>query len=134
MSRRRGQGPQQQIRGFRPGKEPPQLKKQRAKQQFGEVSATQEKLIEMFAERTPEESHRMLRRWRFGFLGGAIALAVVGGLLFLWSIVAAVIVEVLAGVVLFFWWQLHRQRDAFEAMADTVGGRAGRKGKPKRKK
>ncbi len=134
MSRRRGQGPQPQIRGFRPGKEPPQLKKQRAKQQFGEVSATQEKLIEMFAERTPDESYRMMRNWRVAFLSAGIVLLILGAVLFAWSVVAGVIVEVIAGAVLFLWWRFHRQRAAFEAMAATVSGGGKRKGQAKRKK
>jgi Flp pilus assembly protein TadB len=110
------------MKGFRPGKEPPQLRKQRAKQQFGEVSATQERLIEMFAERTPAEARGLIRRWRMALLAGAIILAACGAVVFTWSLVASVVFLVLAAVVLFFWWRLHRQRQAFEAMADAVSG------------
>jgi len=131
MARHRGQGPQQPVKGFRPGKEPPQLRKQRAKQQFGQVSATQERLIEMFAERTPAESRALIRSWTLGLLVGTLVLAVLGGVLYVWSLIAGVIVHVLAAVVLFFWWRLHRQREAFAAMADTVSG-AGKGGSRKR--
>ncbi|MEX0891935.1 MAG: hypothetical protein WEB88_07155 [Gemmatimonadota bacterium] len=110
------------MKGFRPGKEPPQLRKQRAKQQFGQVSATQERLIEMFAERTPAESRALIRTWTLGLLGAALVLVVLGAVLYVWSLVAGVIVHVLAAVALFFWWRLHRQREAFAAMADTVSG------------
>lgn len=122
MARRRGQGPRRPIKGFRPGKEPPQLRKQRAKQQFGKMSGTQERLVDMFAERTPQESRRLIRAWRIGFLAGAIALAAIGGALFVWSIIAGAVLEAFAIVLFFLWWRLHRQREALEAMADAVSG------------
>ena len=111
------------MKGFRPGKEPPQLKKQRAKQQFGELSGTQERLVELFAERTPEESRALIDRWLLVLLLSAIGLAVVAGALAFWSVVAAVIAGVLALVLLVLWWRLRGQRDAFVEMAETVSGR-----------
>lgn len=127
----RGQGP---IKGFRPGKEPPQIRKQRAKQQFGEVSGSQEQLIEMLAERSPEEARNLLRRWRIGLLAAGIILALFGGLLFLWSMVAGIVVEVLAIIALVLWWRIRGQRDALEAMVDAVSGSGGgKKGKGKKK-
>ena len=118
---------QRPMKGFRPGKEPPQLKKQRAKQQFGELSGTQERLVELFAERTPEESRALIRRWQVGMLAAAIALAVIAGVLALWSWIAAAVVGVLSAVVLGLWWRLRRQREAFEEMADTVAGASRKK-------
>lgn len=125
----RGQGPQRPVKGFRPGKEPPQLKKQRAKQQFGQVSGSQERLIDFFASRTPEQARSLMRRWRIGLLIAAIVLAIAGVFLYGWSIVAGVIAHILAGATLFLWWQLNRQRPQLEAMADAVsgGGRGRRK-------
>lgn len=127
----RGRGPQRPIKGFRPGKEPPQLRKLRAREQFGDVTPTQERLIEVFAERSPDEARVLIRRWRIGLLAGAVVLAVLGALLYGWSIIAGVVVHVLAAVVLFLWWRLHRQRAALEAMADVVSGpgKRGRKGR-----
>jgi Flp pilus assembly protein TadB len=125
MGRRRGQGPHQPIKGFRPGKEPPHLKKQRARQQFGEVNSAQERLIEMFAERSPDESRAMLRRWRLGLLVAAIALAVIGVALYAWSVIAGIVVHVLAAIAFVLWWQLHRQREGLEAMAEAVHGPGG---------
>lgn len=123
-----GRGPQRPMKGFRPGKEPPQLRKRRAKEQFGEVNAAQERLIEVFAERTPEESRRLMGRWRLALLVGSIALAVLGLVLYGWSVVAGVIVHVLAAALLFFWIQLRRQRQQLEAMAEAIsGGKGGRK-------
>lgn len=128
MARRGGgQGPQQPIRGFRPGKEPEKLRKQQAKQQFGELSPTQERLVELFAERTPEQARALVRRWALGLLITAIVLTVLAAALFLWSWVAGAIAGVLALVVFFLWWRLQRQREALGAMADAVSRRAGGK-------
>jgi len=123
-----GQGP---VKGFRPGKEPPQLKKQRALQQFGDVSATQERLIEMFSERTPDESRRLMGRWRAGLLTGAVVLALLGGVLFRWTAVGGIILMAVALGVFFVWWRLRSQREALESMADAVSGRGRGRGKGK---
>lgn len=123
----RGSGPQRPMKGFRPGKEPPEIKKRRAKQQFGEVNAAQERLIEVFAERTPEESRVLMRRWRIALLAAALVLGILGAALYAWSIIAGVIVHVLAAIALFLGWRLHRQRDDLEAMANAVSGRGGKR-------
>jgi Flp pilus assembly protein TadB len=131
MGRRRGQGPQRQVKGFRPGKEPPRLRKQRAKQQFGEMNAAQERLVEFFAERSPDEARALMGRWRLALLLGAVLLGVVGAALYSWSTVAGIIVHVLAVIVLVLWWQIRRQREALETMADQVGGRPGKRRRTK---
>jgi Flp pilus assembly protein TadB len=131
MGRRRGQGPQRQVKGFRPGKEPPQLRKQRAKQQFGEMNTAQERLVEFFAERSPDEARALMGRWRLALLLGAVLLGVVGAALYSWSTVAGIIVHVLAVIVLVLWWQIRRQREALETMADQVGGRPGKRRRTK---
>ncbi len=121
--RRRQGGPRSSVPGFRPGKEPPRLKKQRAKQQFGDnVSSAQERLIDVFAERTPEQSRTLIRRWSIGGLVTAVLLAIVGALLLTWSTVAGVIVLILAAAVLILWWRMYRRKDQLEAMADVVSG------------
>lgn len=130
MGRRRGQG-QRQVKGFRPGKEPPELRKQRARQQFGDVSGTQQQLIELFAERTPEESRALIRRWTLGLLIGAIVLGVLAAALFAWSAVAGVIVGILALVLLVLWWRLRSQRADLEVMVDAVSGTGGKRRKKK---
>jgi Flp pilus assembly protein TadB len=131
MARQGRGGGQRPIKGFRPGKEPPELRKRRAKEQYGDVSATQERLIEVLAERTPGEARRLIRRWRIGLLAGAIVLAVVAAALLAWSWIAAAIAGVLAVVLLGLWWRMNRQREALEAMADAVGGPG--KGRRKRR-
>ena len=128
---RRG-GPQSPVPGFRPGKEPPQLRKQRARQQFGDVSPTQGKLIEAFAERTPEEARSLIRRWLITALVAAIALGILGILLMTWSVLAGVLVLIVAAGVLFLWWRLRRQRNDLETMADAVSGGGGSRRKGRR--
>lgn len=123
------QRPQRPIKGFRPGKEPPQLRKRRAKEQFGDVGPAQERLIEVFAERTPQQARTLLRRWTIGLLTGAIVLAALAALLYTWSIIATVVAGMLAVVLLVLWWRLRRQRPDLEAMADAISGTPGRRRK-----
>jgi Flp pilus assembly protein TadB len=125
----RGRGQQRPIKGFRPGKEPAQLRKQRAKQELGgDPNWAQERLIEALADRSPAEARKMMGRWRMVLLAAAIVVAVLGGLLYAWSIVAGVIVHVLALALFLFWFQLRRKQKDFEAMAELVSGRSGGRG------
>ena len=126
MARGRGQGPQRPVKGFRPGKEPPELKKRRARQELGDMNAAQERLVDLFAERSPDEARGLIRRWRIGLLAATIALAALAVALFFWSAIAGVIAAILAVVAFFLWWRLHRQQEAFDAMADVVSGSGGR--------
>lgn len=120
---RRGGGRQQPMKGFRPGKEPAQLRKQRAKAQLGDASWAQKQLIDVVADRSPEEARAMMRRWRTVALVVAIALLAAGLALYRWSVAAGVVVHVLAVAALVLWFRLHRQRAHFEALVDLVGGR-----------
>jgi Flp pilus assembly protein TadB len=120
---RGGRGQQRPVRGFRPGKEPPQIRKQRAREQIGDdANWAQKRLVDALAERSPAEARAMMRRWRVALLAVAIGLVLLGAALYIWSLVAGIIVHVLAVVVLFFWLRLHRQRKDFEAMANLVSG------------
>jgi Flp pilus assembly protein TadB len=124
----RGRGQQRPMKGFRPGKEPPQLRKQRAKEELGgDPNWAQERLIEALADRSPEEARKMMARWRTVLLAAAIVVAVLGALLYGWSIVAGVIVHVIALALFLFWFQLRRKQKDFEAMAELVSGRGGRR-------
>lgn len=116
-------GRRRPVKGFRPGKEPPQLRKQRAKQELGEASGAQERLLEIFAERSPEESRRLMRRWRIGFLAGTVVLAAAVPVVVGWSVVAGVVVGLLALVCLVIWLRLRSRREAMEAMIDMVSPR-----------
>ncbi|HWV57886.1 MAG TPA: hypothetical protein VNZ57_10570 [Longimicrobiales bacterium] len=122
--RKARQGQQPPIRGFRPGREPPQLRKQRVKQQLGpDASWAQKQLVDAIASRSPEESRRMMSRWLTTVLAVAIALTVLGLPLYLWWIPAGITVHVLAGAAFFLWYRLHRQREQFDAIVDLVSGR-----------
>jgi len=127
MARNRGGGGQgRPVRGFRPGKEPAQLRKQRAKAQLGsEGNWAQKRMIDTFGDRTPNEIRAMMKRWRAVIIGLAAALAVLGAFLYGWSVVAGLSAHILALGLFFVWFQLLRKRAQFEAMADLVG----RKGK-----
>lgn len=118
----RGQGPHRPVKGFRPGREPTHIRKQQAKQQFTNLDSRQERLVELFAERTPAESRQLMRSWRTRLLAGAAALFVLGATLYIWSLIAGITVHAIAAVVLLFWWRLWNQREALDAMADAVSG------------
>lgn len=120
--RRRKSGRRRPAPGFRPGKEPPEIRKRRAKQQLGEVNAAQERLIEVFAEHSPEEARKLIRRWRVGMLVAAVLLVALGAVLYLWSTLAGVLVHVAAAALLFLAWQIHRKRGDLETIADLVSG------------
>ena len=120
MGRRRGQGRPQQMKGFRPGKEPPELRKAHARKQFGDLSPAQERMVELFAERSPDESREMISRWKTGALLGGVILSILAVLAWRWTWVAGVIVGVLAGVALFLYLRLRTQSAQFEQMADAV--------------
>lgn len=127
MGRRRGQGPQQHVKGFRPGKEPPQLRKKMAKQQFGEMNAAQERMVDLFAERSPQESKALIGRWKSGSLVLGAVLSILAVALGLWSWIAGTIVAILAAVSFFVYLRIRSQQAGLEAMADAVAGRGGRR-------
>lgn len=128
MARNRRRNRQQRpIKGFRPGREPPELRKRQAKKQFADLSPSQERLMDLFAERSPEEARALVRRWELGIMAAAIVAAILAAVLLFWSVVATVIVGVLAVVLLALWWRLRGQREAFHSMADAVAGKGRRR-------
>ncbi|MDT8369482.1 MAG: hypothetical protein RQ745_09770 [Longimicrobiales bacterium] len=120
MARRKGQVQPPQMKGFRPGKAPPQLRKKMAKQQMGELSTAQERMVDLFADRSPEASRRLISRWITGTLIGGIALIVLSLLAWSWTWIAGVPVTLLAGGVLFSHLRLRKQRIQLEEMAEAV--------------
>lgn len=112
---------QQQIKGFRPGKEPLHLKKQRAKAQLGsEATWSQKQAVEAVAGRTPEEVRRMIARWSLVLIVGALLLIGAGAFLYSWSIVAGVVVHALAAVLLFLAYRLRKQASGLVQMAGSL--------------
>lgn len=127
MGRRRGQGPQQHMKGFRPGKEPPELRKAHAKRQFGDLNPAQERMVELFAERSPEESRRLISRWKTGSLLGGVVLSILAVLAWMWTWIAGGIVAVLAAVAFFLYFRVRAQTAQFEEMAEAVAQATRRK-------
>ncbi len=120
---KRGGRQQQRVKGFRPGKEPPHLQKQQAKAQLGkDATWSQKQTVEALAGRSPEEVQTMVGRWALGLLVAAVTLGVLGVVLYRWSIIAAVVVHVLAVAAVFLWYRLRRQREQFVKMAESFGG------------
>lgn len=108
------------MKGFRPGKEPPELKRRRAKARLpADASWIQEQTVEAVAGRSPAEVRRMVRRWLVGLLVGAVVLAVGGALLYSWSVVAGVVVHVLTAALLVLAYRLWRQGPGLVEMAES---------------
>jgi Flp pilus assembly protein TadB len=108
------------MKGFRPGKEPPELRKAHAKKQFGDLNAGQERMVELFAERSPAESRKLISRWRTGAFVAGVIFSVLTALAWMWTWIAGAIVGVLAGAFFFVYFRLRAQTARLEQMADTV--------------
>jgi hypothetical protein len=114
----RGQRP---IKGFRPGKEPAHLKKQRAKAQLGsEASWGQKQTVEAIAGRSPQDVQKMVRTWTVSLMAGTVVLAVLGGFLYVWSTVAGVVVHFVAVTLLFLAYRLRKQGVGLVEMAKSL--------------
>lgn len=125
MGRRRIQGQQRQIKGFRPGKAPPQLRKKAAKQQMGEMTKAQERMVDLFADRSPAESRKLISKWVTGTLIGGIVLAILSVLAWMWTWIAGIPVTIAAGAVFFSHIRLRAQRAQLEQMAEMVAKATG---------
>lgn len=118
---RGGGGGQRPIKGFRPGKEPPHLKKQRAKAQLGrDASWAQKQAVEAVAGRSPQEVEAMVRRWTVIALMVAILLVVGGVFLYAWSTVAGVIVHVLALALFFLVFRIRKHGQGLVDVARSL--------------
>lgn len=116
--RQHGQPP---IKGFRPGKAPPQLKKQRAKAQLGgDATWAQKQTVEAVAGKSPEQVRAMVRKWTLGLVVAGVALLALGAFLYTVAVVAGVVVHVLAAGVLFLAWRVSRQGPGLEEVARSL--------------
>jgi len=114
----RGQRP---IKGFRPGKEPAHLKKQRAKAQLPrDASWAQKQAVEAVAGRTPREIRAMVERWTTGALIAAFLLFVAGSFLYAWSVMAGVAVHALALSLVVLAFRLRRHGERLVEMARSL--------------
>jgi len=118
-AKRRGSQPQ--MKGFRPGKEPAQLKKKRARAQLGSnASWGQKQAVEAVAGKSPQEVQSMVTRWSTTLFVGGGVLVVGGLLLYDWSTAAGVGAHVLAGVILFLGYRLRKQGPGLVEMAGSL--------------
>jgi hypothetical protein len=121
MAARKGGGHQRPVKGFRPGKAPAHLKKQRAKAQLGKnASWGQKQAVEAIAGRSPEEVRKMVQMWSRGLFGGALLLAVAGAFLTGWAVPAGVAAYVVSAVLLFLGYRLRKQGAGLVEMAETL--------------
>lgn len=119
MAKKRG--PQRSVKGFRPGKEPVQLKRQMAKAQLGkDASWAQKQTVEALAGRSRSEVQRLVRRWSLGLGLGGLLLAVLGFFLYGWLWPVAAVVHVLAVVLFFLAYRIRKQGPGLEEMADSL--------------
>jgi hypothetical protein len=62
----------------------------------------------------------MVRTWTMGLLFGAVVLVVIGALLYAWSVVAGIVVHVLAAVLLFLMYRLRKQGSGLVEMSKAL--------------
>ncbi len=131
MAQRNPRNDTHQVKGFRPGKEPPQLRRRQARERLGpNATWAQRQMVDLIGERRPDEVAAMVRRWTLGLaaLGG---LLVLGGIfLYAWSTAVGIVVHLLAAALFFLAFRVHRQGgslvDAAESMQPSKGSRRGR--------
>lgn len=116
-----GPGRRRPMKGFRPGKEPEFLKKQRAKASLGsDATWLQKQTVEAVAGRSPREVGAMVRRWSLGLGTGGAALMLLGVFLYGWSLAAGVAVHVVAVVLLFLAYRIRKQGPGLVEMAESL--------------
>lgn len=122
LAKKKGaRGPQRAVKGFRPGKEPVQLKRQAAKAQLGKDAGwAQKQAVDAVAGRSRSEVRAMVQRWSLGLGVAGLVLAVVGLFLYGWLWPVAAAVHVLAAVLLFLAYRVRKQGSALEDMADAL--------------
>ncbi len=117
---RKGRG-QRPIKGFRPGREPVYLKKQRAKARLGsDANWLQKQTVEAITGRNPREVQTMVRRWGLGLVAGAVLLAPLGVFLYTWTLVAGVVVHVVTVALLVLAYRLRKQGPGLVEMAESL--------------
>ncbi len=121
MAAKKQGGPRPAAKGFRPGKEPAHLKRQRAKAQLPkDATWAQKQAVEALSGRDPREVRRMVQMWSVGLIVAAVLLAVLGVFVYGWAVPAGVAVHVLAAVLLFLGVRLKRQGAALVGLAERL--------------
>lgn len=121
MAARKGGGHQRPMKGFRPGKEPVGLKKQRAKAELGkDASWAQKRAVDAIAGRSPQEVRKTVQTWSRGLIAGGVLLAIVGVFLYSWAVPAGVAVHVVSAGLLFLGYRIGKQGAGLADMAGTL--------------
>jgi len=121
MAAKKGGGQRPVAKGFRPGKEPAHLKKQRAKAQLPkDATWAQKQAVEALAGRDPREVRRMVQKWSVGLMSAGVILAIVGVFLYGWAVPAGVAVHLLAAVVFILGVRVKRQGAGLVEMAERL--------------
>ena len=119
-SKTRG-GRQAPVKGFRPGKAPAHLKKQRAMAQLGnDASWFQKQAVEAVAGRSPQDVQKMMKKWSLGLIAGALLFAVVGVFLYAWASVAGIVVHVISAILLFLAYRVRKHGSGMVEMAKAL--------------
>ena len=109
------------MKGFRPGKEPPQLRKRRAKAEPGsDASWAQKAAVDAVAGRTPQKVRAMVRRWSLWLTVGGVATAIGGLFLYGWSLAAGVVVHVVSALFFLVAFRVRRSGTALEEMSGRI--------------
>ncbi len=124
---RQAQGQQQQVKGFRPGKQPKPLTKQQLKKQMPNMSAAQERMVDLFADKSPEESKKVLARWRMIALAVGVFFSILAVIIGSWNLFAGGAVGLAAAVAFFAWLRMRAQRGQLEEMADQIARATGKR-------
>lgn len=124
-SKKKGKGRREpQVKGFRPGKEPPRLRKQRAKARLGtDASWAQKQMVEAVGDRSPGEVRAMIRKWSVLLLVMVVLLAVGGVALYRWAVAAGVAAHVIAALLLFLLVRIRRKGEQMVQFTESLGGK-----------
>ena len=121
MTGKKRGGHQAQSKGFRPGKEPTHLKKQRAKAQLGKnPSWAQKHAVNAIAGRSPQEVRAMVQAWTRGLITGALLLGIGGVFLYGWAVPAGVALHAVSAGLLFLGYRLKKQGTGLINMAKAL--------------
>lgn len=121
MAARKGGGHGRPVKGFRPGKEPAQLRKQRARAELGKnASWAQKRTVEAIAGRTPEEVRAMVRTWSRGLMSGGALLAIGGVFLYGPALWVGAVAHLVAAAFLFLGYRLGKQGAGLAEMAKNL--------------
>ena len=131
MVQRNPRNDPRQIKGFRPGKEPPELRRRQARESLGpNASWAQKQMVDLIGERRPDEVAAMVRRWSLGLAALGACLVLGGVFLYAWSTVAGISVHIVAAALFFLAFRVNRQGgswvDAAQSMHPPKGSRRSR--------